>query len=224
MSKKDNKKLKCQVKNILKRRLSSSSEDEDELATLNKKIRETEAELENLKKNSQSLNDRSQPIGKENDRPGPSGIIMIDRSFPNPVQNSNVIVSIEASYRKDDNQMLGPNYEEDMVCIGNDVYCRKVIHDMALGSSHKSTHVARKLLEGVFKKSVLTQATLTGQPARAQGLQKQLEPVVALSYKARETIIDFSIAVAKLRGWDPQTRREIERAMSQRLGEIKRQK
>ncbi|XP_075160369.1 uncharacterized protein LOC142237066 [Haematobia irritans] len=122
----------------------------------------------------------------------------------------------------DDEQLLGSKFHEKMICIGNNIYCRAIIHNMALGTSHKSSHVARKLLEGVFKIDILKKATLTGQPPRAQGLERQLEPVVALNYKAREAIIDFSFRVAKERNWEQQSKKDVERAMSQRLGEIKR--
>ncbi|XP_075149979.1 uncharacterized protein LOC142224055 [Haematobia irritans] len=111
-----------------------------------------------------------------------------------------------------------------MICIGGDVYCRKIIYEMALSSTQKASRIARKLLEGVFKKDFLLKATLTGQSPRAQGLERQQEPVIPLCYKARAAIIDFSIRLAQQRGWEPQNLKEIERAMSQRLGEIKRQK
>ncbi|CAB3231172.1 unnamed protein product [Arctia plantaginis] len=33
---------------------------------------------------------------------------------------------------------------KNMKNIGNNVYCRKIIYDSALGASHKSTHLARR--------------------------------------------------------------------------------
>ncbi|CAB3235602.1 unnamed protein product [Arctia plantaginis] len=35
---------------------------------------------------------------------------------------------------------------KNMKNIGNNVYCRKIIYDSALGASHKSTHLARRPL------------------------------------------------------------------------------
>ncbi|XP_075157791.1 uncharacterized protein LOC142231056 [Haematobia irritans] len=144
---------------------------------LQKKIRETEDQLEALKQ-SQALPE-----------------ITVEQS----VQCSD-----------DEEQLLCSNFNEKMICIGNNIYCRAIIHNM--------------LLEGVFKRNVLKKATLTGQPPRAQGLERQLEPVFALNYRAREAIVDFSFRVAKERNWEPQSKKDVERAMSQRLGEIKRQK
>ncbi|XP_075151180.1 uncharacterized protein LOC142225289 [Haematobia irritans] len=180
-----------QIKKNIKRRITTSSDEENEIEVLQKKIRETEDQLEALKQ-SQALPE-----------------ITVEQS----VQCSD-----------DEEQLLCSNFNEKMICIGNNIYCRAIIHNMALGTSHKASHVARKLLEGVFKRNVLKKATLTGQPPRAQGLERQLEPVFALNYRAREAIVDFSFRVAKERNWEPQSKKDVERAMSQRLGEIKRQK
>ncbi|XP_075162647.1 uncharacterized protein LOC142235280 [Haematobia irritans] len=125
---------------------------ENEIEVLQKKIRETEDQLEALKQ-SQALPE-----------------ITVEQS----VQCSD-----------DEEQLLGSNFDEKMICIGNNIYCRAIIHNMALGTSHKASHVARKLLEGVFKRNVLKKATLTEQPPRAQGLETQLEPVFALNYRAK---------------------------------------
>lgn len=76
-----------------------------------------------------------------------------------------------------------------MVDIGNGIYCRRVIHEMALGGSCRPSSFARKLIEGVYKKEFILQGTLTGQSPRAQGRQRQMEKVVALNYDARRAIL-----------------------------------
>lgn len=60
---------------------------------------------------------------------------------------------------------------------------------MALCSSHRASHLARKLLEGVFKPETLINCTLTGMPARAQGKERQNRNVIALDFNGRTAII-----------------------------------
>ena len=57
-----------------------------------------------------------------------------------------------------------------------------------MGSSHQSTHIARKLLEGVFKHESLLKCTLTGQATRTSGKDQQIE-VSSLHEAARDAII-----------------------------------
>ncbi|XP_075165265.1 uncharacterized protein LOC142237758 [Haematobia irritans] len=164
------------VREAVIRRITTSSDEENEIEVLQKKIRETEDQLEALKQ-SQALPE-----------------ITVEQS----VQCSD-----------DEEQLLCSNFNEKP--------------SFTTWHWGRPTRL-RKLLEGVFKRNVLKKATLTGQPPRAQGLERQLEPVFALNYRAREAIVDFSFWVAKERNWEPQSKKGVERAMSQRLGEIKRQK
>lgn len=76
-----------------------------------------------------------------------------------------------------------------MVNIGRNVFCRKKVLDMALCTSHFATHISRKLLEGVFTWSTLLKSTLTGKAPRAQGKERQMEPVQPLNIRARIAII-----------------------------------
>lgn len=76
-----------------------------------------------------------------------------------------------------------------MVNIGNGIYCRRVIHEMALGGSSRPSSFARKLIEGVYKKEFLLNGTLTGQSPRAQGKERQMEKIIPLNYDARKAII-----------------------------------
>lgn len=80
-------------------------------------------------------------------------------------------------------------YYFQMVDIGNNIYCRQTILNMALGSSTKPTHLARKLLEGVFTLQTLLASTLTGMSPRAQGKERQQQNVMALDIQARLAII-----------------------------------
>lgn len=60
---------------------------------------------------------------------------------------------------------------------------------MALSTSHRSSHIARKLLDGIVKKEYLLKSTLTGRPARAQGTDRQQVEVIPINYKARKAIV-----------------------------------
>lgn len=114
---------------------------------------------------------------------------------------------------------------------------------MAICSSHKASHVARKLLEGVFKPETLNHCTLTGMRARAQGPERQSREVICLDFVGRNAIVgnaplyinlklntnffvlhfsEFSRELAKERNWTEQTVEYVERSMSQRICEIKR--
>lgn len=76
-----------------------------------------------------------------------------------------------------------------MVLLMDNVYCRKKIWISALGNSKAVTHVARRLLQGVFKEEKLLQCTLTGQSPRAQGKERQKEDVECLDRRAKNAII-----------------------------------
>lgn len=76
-----------------------------------------------------------------------------------------------------------------MTEIGNSgIYCIDTHLQYAL-SAHEVTHIARRLIEGVFTKEAITKSTFTGQSARAQGKTRQLMPVVALNDYAKNAII-----------------------------------
>lgn len=129
-----------------------------------------------------------------------------------------------------------------MVLLCDNIFCRKKILNMALGSSHLATHLARKLLEGVFKPEALLNCTLTGQVARSQGKERQNRKVIPMDLAGRNAIIgkffvqikvvslnlfsivfsEFSIDHAHKRNWITRSVQQVERSMSQRIGEIKR--
>lgn len=60
---------------------------------------------------------------------------------------------------------------------------------MAKGSAKHVTHMARRLIEGVFKNEALLNCTFTGQAPRAQGKERQAQKVVPLNYLAKNAII-----------------------------------
>ena len=76
-----------------------------------------------------------------------------------------------------------------MVHIGHNIYCRKKILDATQSCAKAVSHVARRLIEGVYKPKVLKNATFTGQAPRAQGKTRQNEEVVALDVTAKNAII-----------------------------------
>lgn len=76
-----------------------------------------------------------------------------------------------------------------MVLLTNGIYCRKKILKSALGNSKAVTHIARRLITGVFKEEKLLQCTLSGQPPRAQGKERQKQKVESLDLGAKNAII-----------------------------------
>ncbi|XP_044579450.1 uncharacterized protein LOC123261735 [Cotesia glomerata] len=117
-------------------------------------------------------------------------------------------------------QLFSPNYDDGkMKHLGNDVYCREVIYSSALGASHKATHLARRLLEGVFKHEALMGCTLTGQAPRGTSKKLIVKP---LDQRAKDAIVDFSMRIATEKNWPSQNRGTIFKEMSQKLTEYKR--
>lgn len=75
-----------------------------------------------------------------------------------------------------------------MVLLKNRTFCRKKVLEMALGSSTKSSHMARRLLEGVFKNDALIKSTLTGQAPKSLGKERQSQKYDCLDSQARKDI------------------------------------
>ncbi len=76
-----------------------------------------------------------------------------------------------------------------MVHLQNGIFCKKLVRDMAKGSAKKVTHLARRLMEGVFKDDAIRRCTFTGQTPRAQGKLRQMENIISLDEKAKSAII-----------------------------------
>lgn len=63
-----------------------------------------------------------------------------------------------------------------MIHLGNGIFSRKKMYDLAIGTSPRANHIALgKLLEGVFKQEFLIKCTFTGQPSRFLGKERQIE-------------------------------------------------
>lgn len=80
-----------------------------------------------------------------------------------------------------------------MILIGNDIYCRESVFMGIEVLANGVTHVARRLIQGVYTPEAIIKGTLTGQQPRAQGAERQKEDVLCLDQKARKAIIGWSI-------------------------------
>ncbi|KAH0534868.1 hypothetical protein KQX54_009434 [Cotesia glomerata] len=152
----------------------------------------------------------------DGDRPGPSKI-----SKGSYLKDLKVLTTSESS---DSPYPLSPRKRRTldysglaMKHLGNDVYCREVIYSSALGASHKATHLARRLLEGVFKYEALMGCTLTGQAPRGTSKKLIVKP---LDQRAKDAIVDFSMRIATEKNWPSQNRGTIFKEMSQKLTEL----
>lgn len=76
-----------------------------------------------------------------------------------------------------------------MVDIGRGIFCRNTILTGARAASRKVTHLARRLIPGVYTPAALKIGTLTGQGPRAQGDERLKERVLTLNQEARDAII-----------------------------------
>ncbi|XP_011883712.1 PREDICTED: uncharacterized protein LOC105570870 [Vollenhovia emeryi] len=89
-----------------------------------------------------------------------------------------------------DSQLFGRDYSGDkMIHLRNGIFCRKKNYDLALGSSHRASHIARRLLEGVFKQEILIKCTFTGQTPRSLGKERLTEEMFCLHDRAKNAII-----------------------------------
>ncbi|KAK3915738.1 Putative BEN domain-containing protein B1 [Frankliniella fusca] len=126
---------------------------------------------------------------------------------------------IDHDYELTKHQLLGKQ-SKDMVHLVDDVYCKANAVSKALCGGTAVSHVARRLIEGVFKEESLINCTLSGQPYRVvPGHPTEVE---GLNAKAVNAIIKYARATGKKRNWPKMKTSEIKVAMTQRLGEIKR--
>ncbi|XP_034944885.1 uncharacterized protein [Chelonus insularis] len=121
-------------------------------------------------------------------------------------------------------QLIGRVHRnEQMIELRENIYCRKIILDSAIGGSRKASHIARRLIEGVFKPHALSKCTFTGQSVRSQGRERLQQTTYCLDGTAKKVIIEYSKEKATELGLEVQSDNYIGKAMSQRLGEIKRE-
>lgn len=76
-----------------------------------------------------------------------------------------------------------------MVLLQDNIFCKKRTYDYATGSSTIASHLARRLLEGIFKQEAILKSTFSGQSPRAQGRERQQENVECLHNQAKQAII-----------------------------------
>ncbi|XP_071579376.1 uncharacterized protein [Temnothorax nylanderi] len=148
----------------------------------------------------------------------------VDENVDNNIENLEDDSDIEIEEFEDtDTQLYGKNFEPKMIHLKNNVYCRNAIYYAALGNCHRSSHMVRRLLTGVFKKEALINCTLTGQTPRSQGKNRQNVKVSCLHPIAIKAIVDFSLDHGIKHGWATQTKKDLLRTITQRIGEIKRE-
>ncbi|XP_067212200.1 uncharacterized protein [Linepithema humile] len=124
-------------------------------------------------------------------------------------------------------QLYGKDFNgETMILLGNDIFCKSLVLHYALGSSSKTTHLVRKLVLGVFKEEIFKkgphQVTLTGYSPRNIGKQTEIK-YDNIDIIARFTIIKYAKAIGKLKKWPYVRTKDLERTLSQRIGELKRE-
>lgn len=83
-----------------------------------------------------------------------------------------------------------------MVCLdaasdqASDIYCKKDVWDSAVGGGCcRASHLARRLIEGIFTDDAITYCTYSGQAPRAQGKERMLQKVYALDKATKESLI-----------------------------------
>ncbi|XP_074098859.1 uncharacterized protein LOC141527336 [Cotesia typhae] len=160
-----------------------------------------------------------------------TSVVPSDKPAAHKVSNNNNADKTQSDAMKDlikDDDLYGKDWaDEKMEKLIDKIYCKKSEYDLAKTLSSQATHVARRLITGVFKPSGYLTATYTGQAPRAHKSEKPALQIKPLNEIARNEIVDFALQLATNKGWKtrkgvPHTRSEIERAMSQRVGELKR--
>lgn len=87
------------------------------------------------------------------------------------------------------NEFLADLFIVQMIHLQSDIYCRKSVFDATHNASQKASHIARRLITGVFKPEAIKRCTLTGQTPRSLGRQRLYDKVDCLHVVARNTII-----------------------------------
>ncbi|XP_037813769.1 uncharacterized protein LOC119604935 [Lucilia sericata] len=194
---------------------------------LRNKLKELQQKLEQItaQKETKTRISEENSVGSNDAENDEQPVVSRLNEITNPNESEVIISPIEANppIEMGCTQLYGKNYEEDMVHLKDNIYCRKIVYDSALGSSFKASHLARRLIEGVFKLEAILTCTLSGQPPKAQGEERRNQKYGALNGEARKALTDFCTEYSQKRGWTPQTPYEINRTMTQKIGEIERQ-
>ncbi|XP_065218740.1 uncharacterized protein DDB_G0284459-like [Planococcus citri] len=122
-----------------------------------------------------------------------------------------------------DQQLFGKDHSEKMSHLCNGIYCKKFVLKMALHASTQPEHLARRLLEGVFKTENVLDCTITGRSANAQGKARQAEKTTPLHPTAVAAIISFVKSTSVTKGWQVPSEQKLKAVIGVRLGEMKRE-
>lgn len=76
-----------------------------------------------------------------------------------------------------------------MVHLKYDIYCIKRIFESAIGTASRASHLARRLIDGVFKPDAILNCTFSGQAPKAQGEERRKRKYECLDSQARRAII-----------------------------------
>ncbi|KAJ8666056.1 hypothetical protein QAD02_007718 [Eretmocerus hayati] len=94
----------------------------------------------------------------------------------------------------------------------------------AFAGCKKPSSLARRMIQGVFKKEAVAASTLTGQAVRSLGEERRSETFQALHSGAVDAIIEFATAVGAQKGWKIiQKKEEIRASMQRRITEAHRE-
>ncbi|XP_057340242.1 uncharacterized protein LOC130677491 [Microplitis mediator] len=147
----------------------------------------------------------------------------------NANSNEHQLFGNHAETDVNDPDLYGKDWpEESMIKLISQVYCKKSYFDSIKSLCNQASHVVRRLIPGVFKPSGYMNTTFSGQAPRAHKGQGKPAQVKALNDTAKNEIIDFALKIAAEKNWTgrngiPQTREDLKKVMSQRIGELKRE-
>ncbi|KAH0546613.1 hypothetical protein KQX54_012196 [Cotesia glomerata] len=150
----------------------------------------------------------------------------VSKSFENLDSNNAGIEGIVDDYNDPD--LYGKDWSgEKMYKLMDRIYCKEKEYKECSRQCTQASHFIRRLITGVLKPSGYVDATLTGQASRAHPQEEKLTPVRAFNTAAKNEIIGFAMALAKIKGWKgkkgiEQTEEELAAVMSQKIGELKR--
>ncbi|CAD6208982.1 GSCOCG00010794001-RA-CDS [Cotesia congregata] len=111
-----------------------------------------------------------------------------------------------------------------MILLKDNIYCTKTAFEDAVDFSRKSaTSFLRRLMNGVFKRNAILNCTYSGRPPNAQGKTKQSQKVEPLDRNAKKAVLEFCTEYATTKGWLASTDAKLRKAMTQWVGEVKRE-
>ncbi|KAK3918490.1 Putative BEN domain-containing protein B1, partial [Frankliniella fusca] len=113
--------------------------------------------------------------------------------------------------------------QKDTIHLMNGIYCDARELTSAIQASREMTHMARRLMVGVFKVEEILNCTFTGRRPTAAGadqvIGKKIDP---LHPGAILAILKYSKVTAKSRKWPILRKKDLHTVITQKLGEMKR--